>query len=491
MKEVRQKEKRAKDCKSDAPGAGGCGGQKKEEEEEELDAPQAPPDPHSDLFGPSEALQKHLILVKDLHTTFCLSLDPSGRCADIEAKQSKEGLEKSLGIQISATWIKAVEKSLEALTWKFYHETAPGVEKHAVYVADQKSAGVKDKILLVGAPQGLSLMYAGPISTTPSPQSKLVATIAGIQFFVCPVPTPPNGDILVPAWSAKATAKTDTITLTPEVLRMDLFLMANGSIVHEDPSEKFEDRTEEVEYINLIQRQNGLLRQKLEGKNASILKLKLKLKAQAFQASKLQKLCDEYDAAKQEKSEEKKAEVEQRERSHHDTHDSSEAAGAGALMGPAEQHVQPESAQVPPLPQPVDVESPLVSAPEPKSQDEKSNEDLKAQAQGSPERGGPAKEAKEQEQIASEAPGPTQTTESTETKTNAKTETEADGQSKDGDDSKERKEEIQTPALEAGHGVDGGLPSAAPRRSMLSFLTTNISPCIFFTISMTVSSSMV
>ena len=176
-------------------------------------------------------LEKPLILLKDLHAAFCTDLEWKDQ-DDKSAVQGKQDLEEALGITMSAAWLKTVERSLEALFWQLYSESCSETERHTVYVADSKRAGgVKDKVMLVSAPQGIDLMYCGNISQTPSPHSKHVLSLAGVDFYVHPPAPPPAGDVCVPAWLAKATTKQDNVTLKPNLLTMEVYLKETGEIV--------------------------------------------------------------------------------------------------------------------------------------------------------------------------------------------------------------------------------------------------------------------
>lgn len=190
-----------------------------------------------------ETLQKPLILLKDLHSLFCTSTvlnRDDMEIEDSEAVKSKDELEKTLGITIAASWAKVVEKSLEALFWRLYVEAyAPQIEKHAVYVADSKKAGgVKEKVLLVDAPNGLDLMLCGPVSQVQGAQSKHVVSLGGLDFWVNPPGVPPQSDVCVPAWLAKGTSKQDQVTVKPHTLMMDLFLKETGEVVATSPEDE-------------------------------------------------------------------------------------------------------------------------------------------------------------------------------------------------------------------------------------------------------------
>lgn len=213
-------------------------------------------------------LQKPLILLEHLHSVFCTSLDSSAAAKD--AIWQKLQLETCLGIQLNATWTKAVERSLEALCWRLYAESCSSVEKHIVYVADQQGAGgVKDKVLLVGAPVGLDLFFVGPVSTTPTAGSKRIASIGGIDFYVAPVQGPPSGDVLIPAWMARPIAKHDQTTLQPNTLTMEVWVTSGGEVLSEDP----EKATGRERYYNAIVRQNWSLRKLCSARKDELVQL--------------------------------------------------------------------------------------------------------------------------------------------------------------------------------------------------------------------------
>ncbi len=191
-----------------------------------------------------ETMQKPLILLKDLHSLFCSSTASTSRddmeIEDVEAMDQKCELENALGIKITASWAKAVEKSLESLFWRLYVEAyAPQIEKHTVYVADSKQAGgVKEKVLLVDAPNGLDMMLCGPVSQVRGAQSKHVVSLGGLDFWINPPGMPPQSEICVPAWLAKGTSKADQVTVKPQALTMDLFLKETGEVVATNPQEE-------------------------------------------------------------------------------------------------------------------------------------------------------------------------------------------------------------------------------------------------------------
>lgn len=177
----------------------------------------------------SELLGKPLILLRDLHAASSFE-------GEAIAIDDKAQLEKLFERPIDAFWIKTMEKSLETLVWMLYAESCPEIEKHCVYVADAKAAGVKDKVMLTGLAEGMDLMFAGPVTTSPTKDSKLLATIAGIEFFVMPPPSFPAGDICVPAWLAKPTSKQELVTLKPNTLHMDVYVVESGQVYANDPS---------------------------------------------------------------------------------------------------------------------------------------------------------------------------------------------------------------------------------------------------------------
>lgn len=214
--------------------------QSDDEEGDEKDIQDQPMEECVDI----ETLQKPLILLKDLRSLFCSSSILTG-CEDMEiedseAVKSKDELENDLGITITASWAKAVEKSLEALFWRLYVEAyAPQIEKHTVYVADSKKAGgVKEKVLLVDAPNGLDLMLCGPVSQVQGAQSKHVVSLGGLDFWLNPPSVPPQSDICVPAWLAKGTSKSDQVTVKPQTLMMDLFLKETGEVFASSPQDE-------------------------------------------------------------------------------------------------------------------------------------------------------------------------------------------------------------------------------------------------------------
>ncbi len=146
------------------------------------------------------------------------------------------------GVRVNAGWIKKLERSLEALLWEINTAMTSEAEKHCVYVADAAAARLKsDKVVMIGAPEGLNLLYCGPISTTPSANSKKLATLPNlIEFHVHPPAGPPSTDIIVPAWMAKPTAKKDQVTLKSMVSEMKVFIDGKGSVFIDDPQHQWD-----------------------------------------------------------------------------------------------------------------------------------------------------------------------------------------------------------------------------------------------------------
>ncbi|CAJ1394904.1 unnamed protein product [Effrenium voratum] len=233
-------------------GSGDAGG-----EDVDLESDAGQPEEDAEPESAFAALQKPLIVAKDLHSVFLSA------CSDDDGSRVREKnkLEKELGISMAAQWVKIVERSLESLLWGVLAESSAHTDKYVLFVADSAVSGIKDKVALVNAPAGLDLCYVGPVSTTmSSPQAKNIARIGGVDFFVHPAPTPPSGEVLVPAWLAKPTPKKENVTLKAEEVGMDAFVTSQGLVSISPPVaiETLRENTRELE------RQNEFLKSEVQ-----------------------------------------------------------------------------------------------------------------------------------------------------------------------------------------------------------------------------------
>jgi len=141
-------------------------------------------------------------------------------------------------VVVSAGWIKSVERNLEGLLWKINRQLSDW-ERFCVYVADPAKAGLKsaDKVVMLGAPEDVNLLYCGPVSTMPSTQSKKLTVLPNlIEFHVHPPASPPSADVIVPAWLSKPTNKKEHVTLKQVTTTLKVFIDADGSVFLDDPS---------------------------------------------------------------------------------------------------------------------------------------------------------------------------------------------------------------------------------------------------------------
>ena len=148
---------------------------------------------------------------------------------------------------VSAPWLKVVCRSLETLFWKCYMQASERkVSSHVMYVADPQGAGLKgsEKCVLVNCPDEMELMFVGPISTDPASNgtSFKVAELGDVCFFMHPPQLPPQGDVVVPAWLAKPSAKREQITLEPQHSTVSVFILESGEVVARDPAKEWEDQ---------------------------------------------------------------------------------------------------------------------------------------------------------------------------------------------------------------------------------------------------------
>lgn len=180
---------------------------------------------------------------------------------------------------INSAWLKVFEKSLESLLWGIYAGKARSADKHVLYVADASAAGLKsEKAVLLGADEGLDLMFCGPISTEPSQRARRVAELEnGLVFYMHPVTGPPQGDIIVPAWLAKPTPKADQATLDFATEDIKVYVTDKGeaSLIH--PLALCSETFDYVEVIK-IKKAKALRRLKNALKRADQCSKKLKKK---------------------------------------------------------------------------------------------------------------------------------------------------------------------------------------------------------------------
>lgn len=169
--------------------------------------------------------KKALIPLTYMHTMMQSSADDSTAVTQVFPSTS-----------ISSAWLKVFEKSLEALLWGIYSAKSRSADKHVLYVADAAAAGLKsEKAVLLGAEEGLDLMFCGPISTEPSQHARRIAELEnGLVFYMHPVAGPPQGEIIVPAWLAKPTPKSDLATLdfVTEEIKVYVTDKGDASLVH-------------------------------------------------------------------------------------------------------------------------------------------------------------------------------------------------------------------------------------------------------------------
>ena len=140
------------------------------------------------------------------------------------------------GMNMSAPWVKCVEKGLESIIWRLFHRQRATAENHLMFVADGPAAGLKaEKVVLMGAPEGIDLMFAGSVTTEPGVNSLKIAEISGITFYINPVPAPPSGEVLVPAWLAKPAPKKDLITVKSWTSTVSIYIDESGAVSTTDP----------------------------------------------------------------------------------------------------------------------------------------------------------------------------------------------------------------------------------------------------------------
>ena len=184
------------------------------------------------------ALMKPLILAHDINRVHPSSLPDDFGPDDDEGCPWNPFFIPELSLNISAPWVKAVESGIESVVWRLYNDQKKQAESHVMFVADPSAAGLKaDKVVLVGAPEGTDLMYAGPITTDPNINSIKVAEIGGIQFYMNPTSASgASSDVLVPAWLAKPSPKQDAQTLKSWAASVTIYIQASGEVTTWKPS---------------------------------------------------------------------------------------------------------------------------------------------------------------------------------------------------------------------------------------------------------------
>ena len=111
---------------------------------------------------------------------------------------------------VTAAFVKTLERNLEAFLWQMNETMCQDAEKYCMYNADPAQAGLKssDKVVMVGAPENMTLLFVGQVSTLPSAHAKKICELPnGLQFFCHPPAGPPNCDVVVPAWHAKPSSR--------------------------------------------------------------------------------------------------------------------------------------------------------------------------------------------------------------------------------------------------------------------------------------------
>ena len=173
---------------------------------------------------------KPLILAKNINVVYPFAFEAF---EEIGTDYTVAGL---AGMNMSAPWVKCVEKGLESIIWRLFHRQRATAENHLMFVADGPAAGLKaEKVVLMGAPEGTDLMFAGSVTTEPGVNSLKIAEISGITFYINPVPAPPAGEVLVPAWLAKSTPKKDLITVKSWTSTVSIYIDESGTVSTTDP----------------------------------------------------------------------------------------------------------------------------------------------------------------------------------------------------------------------------------------------------------------
>jgi len=155
--------------------------------------------------------------------------------------------------QINSVDMKRLEANLEAYLWTWFAASATATKVHSVLKwnfgsaqdeADAIAAGGKAKLgifnkqldgqrvlvdlnyvkdgkqnakIAILDREDIALHFVGPISVMTSSQSLHIGKIFNIDFYINPVPTPTLcSNVIVPAWSAAVTPKSDKATVTED-----------------------------------------------------------------------------------------------------------------------------------------------------------------------------------------------------------------------------------------------------------------------------------
>lgn len=210
----------------------------KNEKEKDVEANEEKDDEKDDPQDekPASVLTKALIPLSEMHGIWnTFNLEPRTKLDD--------------ELYVSTAWVKSVEKGLESLLWQRYFRESTVVDKYLLYVADAAEAGLKtEKVVLFDSPQGIPLLFCGPVSSEPSLNSKKIAELPnGVCFYVHPPPQPPNGDIVVPAWLAKPSAKNALVTLDSDTREVEVYVDEFGDVFDYDPG-IFEEVVDELKH---------------------------------------------------------------------------------------------------------------------------------------------------------------------------------------------------------------------------------------------------
>ena len=125
---------------------------------------------------------------------------------------------------------QAVCKGLEQLLWRLYAGTKSKSENHIFLVADPAAAATREKVVLCHAPNGMELPFVGPVSLNKTPQSLLLLQWGGVEFFVNPPPSPPAGDVVVPAWLAKHAGPKEHSTVELKSEDIMIYISNHGGV---------------------------------------------------------------------------------------------------------------------------------------------------------------------------------------------------------------------------------------------------------------------
>ncbi|CAE7830368.1 unnamed protein product [Symbiodinium sp. CCMP2592] len=198
----------------------------------------------SQVRSMQKSLCKPLISLADIHKAHVGVYDDGGlhdvlRDWDAfgEFLVQKDDVQSELGVRIDAVFLKAlwqctdaICRGLESLLWRLYANTKEKSDAHVFLVADAAAAATRERVVLCHAPDDMELPFVGPVSLNKTPQSLMLLQWGGVEFFVNPPPSPPAGDVVVPAWLAKHAGPKERSTVELKSEDIMIYISNHGAV---------------------------------------------------------------------------------------------------------------------------------------------------------------------------------------------------------------------------------------------------------------------